>query len=227
MGMEPQINETESDRRLGDLLRTHAPRYTAPARLRRNITRLLREEARRARPIPLALLDWLGQQIAPLTAGFAAASTLGIGALYYQARLNDDEFLGQQLVSAQIRSNMPSLPPVAATNASNLRSWLANRLSFSPAVAELSADGYRLTAGRLEHVSGRAVASIQYSRGDHLVNVLACPLRGSGNVRTFRRDGFNVVGWTDSQLQYWAVSDVDSVELAQFAVSYRRAVGQF
>ena len=224
--MEPQINETELDCRLGDLLRTHSPRHAAPARLRRNITALLRDEARSTRAKPLVFLDWLGQQIVPLTAGFAAASALGVGALYYQAGLSDDEFLGQQLVSAQIRSNMPSVPSVAATNASNLRSWLASRLSFSPAVAELSSDGYRLIAGRLEHVSGRAVASIQYSRGDHRVNVMACPLRGTGNVRTFRRDGFNVVGWTDSQLQYWAVSDVDAAELAQFAASYQRVAGR-
>ncbi len=122
---------------------------------------------------------------------------------------------------------MPAIPAVAAVDAGNLRSWLASRLSFSPAVAELSSDGYVLVAGRLEHVSGRAVAEIQYSRGDHVVNVLACPLRGDGAVRKFRRDGFNVVGWTDSQLQYWAVSDVDSAQLSQFAASYRRAVGPF
>src|SRR5258706_5073620 len=123
--MAPQINETESDRRLGDLLRTHAPRHTAPPRLRRNITKLLRDEARRARPMPLAFLDWLGRQIVPLTTGFAAASALGIGALTFQAQLHDDDFLGQQLVSARIRSSMPAIAPLAAVQSRNPRSVLA------------------------------------------------------------------------------------------------------
>jgi anti-sigma factor RsiW len=225
--METQCHETEDDRRLSDLLRVCAPRHTARAGMRRKIAALLREQHRAMRPGWPELPYWLGRQIAPLATGFAAASALGLGGLYFQAQSNDDEFLGQQIVSAQIRSNMPSLPPMAAASADSLRSWLANRLSFSPAVAELSSEGYRLVTGRLEHVSGRAVASIQYSHGDHLVNVLACPLRGAGKVRTFHRDGFNVVGWTDSQLQYWAVSDVDARELSQFATSYRRAAGQF
>jgi len=194
--------------------------------MRRRILILLREQHSAAQPDRPTLRDWLGRQFAPLATGFVAASALGFGGLYFQALSSDDEFLGQQLVSAQIRSSMPSLPPMSTASAGALRSWLANRLSFSPAVADLSSQGYRLTAGRLEHVSGRAVASIQYARGDHFVNVLACPLRGAGNVRTFHRDGFNVVGWTDSQLQYWAVSDVDGHELAEFAASYQRVAGQ-
>jgi anti-sigma factor RsiW len=223
--MDTLFTETESDRRIGDALRKHAPRRTAPPRLRRNIAALLRAQQQESRPDRVGLLERLMRQVLPLGAGFAAASVVGIGALHYQARLGDDELLGQQIVSARIRTSMPTLSS-AAIDARTLRGWLSDQLSFSPAVAELSPHGYRLVAGRLEHVLGRAVASIQYSRDGHLVNVLACPLRDGGSARSFHRDGFNVVGWTDSQLQYWAVSDVDSRELSDFALSFRQAAGQ-
>lgn len=223
--METLFTETELDRRIGDALRRHAPRYTASRRLRRCIVVLLSMQPQEPQRERVRLLDWLARQIVPLGAGFAAASVVGIGALQYQAKLGDDELLGQQIVSTRIRASMPTLP-VAATDAQAMRAWLTERLSFSPAVAELSSDGYRLDASRLEHVLGRAVASIQYSRDGRVVNVLACPLRDGGSARTFRRDGFNVVGWTDSQLQYWAVSDVDSRELSEFAASFRKAAGQ-
>jgi len=204
---------------------TQFTRYAAPPRLRRNVTAILRLQRQEPRLEGAGLLQRFVRQLVPLGAGFAAASVIGIGALQYQARLGDDELLGQQIVSARIRTSMPALP-VGATDARALRAWLSDQLSFSPAVAELSPQGYRLVAGRLEHVLGRAVASIQYSRDGHLVNVLACPLRDGGSARSFHRDGFNVVGWTDSQLQYWAVSDVDSRELSDFALSFRRAAGQ-
>ena len=223
--MDTQFTETEFDRRIGDALRKHASRRAAPPRLRRNIAALLRVQQQEFRPERAGLFQWLMRQVVPVGAGFAAASVVGIGALHYQARLGDDELLGQQIVSARIRTSMPTLPP-AATDARTLRAWLSDQLSFSPAVAELSPDGYRLAAGHLEHVLGRAVASIQYSRDGHLVNVLACPLRDGGSARSFHRDGFNVVGWTDSQLQYWAVSDIDPRELSEFAVSFRRAAGR-
>ena len=222
--MDTQFTESEIDRRIGDALRKHAPRRTAPPRLRRNIAALLRVQQQESRPDRARLFERLMRQVLPLGAGFAAASVVGIGALQYQARLGDDELLGQQIVSAQIRTSMPA--PPAATDAHTLRAWLPDQLSFSPAVAELSSQGYRLAAGRLEHVLGRAVASIQYSRDGRLVNVLACPLRDGGSARSFHRDGFNVVGWTDSQLQYWAVSDIDPRELSEFAASFRQAAGQ-
>jgi anti-sigma factor RsiW len=224
--MENRIRDTESERRFGDILRAYARRHQAPPRLRRDIAYLVRQEVD-ASPAPAAaLLSWLAQKAAPLAAGFVAASVLGVGALQYQARLDDDESLAQQLVATQARSRMPEPPRGARADASSLRAWLANRLTFSPAVAELDVNGYHLDSGRLEHVAGRAVAALEYSRGGHMVSVLACPLRGAPRARTFRRDGVNVVGWTDAQLQYWAISDLDSEDLARFSASFRQAVSR-
>jgi anti-sigma factor RsiW len=224
--MEMQIDERHLDRRFSQILKAYAHRHNAPVRLRRKVAASLRETAGTRRSNIAALVGWTVDRIVPLAAGFSAASVLNVAALYHQARVNDDQSLGQQLVSAQVRSIMPAAPVTASASPAEIRSWLASKLSFSPSVADLAADGYQLAAGRIEHVSGRSVAAIQYSRGEHVVNVLACPLRGGANARAFGRDGYNIVGWTDSQLQYWAVSDLNAAELARFAVSYRRATGK-
>jgi anti-sigma factor RsiW len=224
--MEMQIDDRYLDRRFSQILRAYAHRYNAPVRLRRKVAASLREAAGTRRSNITALFRWSVDRIVPIAAGFSAASALNVAALYHQAQVHDDQSLGQQLVSAQIRSIMPAAPLAASATPAEIRSWLASKLSFSPSVADLAADGYQLAAGRIEHVSGRSVAALQYSRGEHVVNVLACPLRGVSHARAFGRDGYNIVGWSDSQLQYWAVSDLDEAELARFAASYQRATGK-
>jgi len=221
--MENQFNENDLDRRSSQILRAYACRYAAPEPLRRRIAASLLEDA--GKRCSGVVLRWIGGWIVPLATGFSAASALSVAALYYQAQLGDDESLGQQLVSAQVRSTLPETRFNASASPAEIRSRLASKLSFAPYVAELAADGYRLAGGRIEQISGRSVAALRYSRGQHVVNVLACPLRGGPNARAFGRGRYNIVGWADSHLQYWAVSDLDAAELARFAVSYQRATG--
>ncbi len=223
--MENQLNESYRDRRLSQILRAYAWRHAATAPLRRRIAASLLESAAARPSAMVAIFNRIGDWIVPVTAGFSAASALSVAVLYYQAKLGDDEALGQQLVSAQVRSTMPETRFNASASPAEIRSWLGGRLPFSPSIAELAQDGYRLAGSRIEQISGRSVATLRYFRGPHMVNVLACPLRGGGNARAFGQGRYHIIGWTDSQVQYWAVSDLDAAELARFAVSYQRATG--
>jgi anti-sigma factor RsiW len=224
--MENETRDRYVDLRLSQTLKLHLVRHKAPARLRRQILASLDSRTGARWPRASTILEWLSEKVVPVSIGFATASTIGASALYFQARSDADEALELQLVSAQVRSLMPRQPTVEPTSAQEVSSWLSGRLEFAPPVGDMAQDGYSLDGGRLEYISGRVVAAVVYTRGDHVVNVLACPLRGKAIERTADREGFNLVGWTDSRLQYWAVSNESPEELARFAQSYRQATAR-
>jgi anti-sigma factor RsiW len=91
-------------------------------------------------------------------------------------------------------------------------------LDFSPPVTDLAPIGFPLVGGRLDYLSGRAVAALVYQRRQHTINVFVWPASDSGEALTDARTvrGFQVRHWTHDGMAFWAVSDLNDLELDQF-----------
>jgi anti-sigma factor RsiW len=93
------------------------------------------------------------------------------------------------------------------------------RLDFTPPVKDTGPEGFLLVGGRVDYVNERAVAGLVYKRRQHCIDVYVWPSeRGSvPALRTTARRGFAVVSWSDREFTYFAVSDLDPVELREVA----------
>ncbi len=91
-------------------------------------------------------------------------------------------------------------------------------MDFSPPVTDLAQVGFPLTGGRLDYVAGHPVAALVYTRARHTINVFVWPEASDAahslEARAIR--GFHVRHWTRWGMSYWAVSDLNDVELDQF-----------
>jgi anti-sigma factor RsiW len=188
--------------------------YRAPATLERR----LRMAARRAQRKPwlprLLARDWIGPAVAA-----AAVVVLAVlaGPLLWGPSLT--ERVAQDVVSAHVRSLMPGhLTDVPSSDQHTVKPWFAGKLDFSPPVADLGGEGYPLVGGRLDYAAGRAVAVLVYRRGAHVVNLFVWP---SGSTHDSAeavdvRQGYNLLHWTRAQMNFWAISDLNTNELRQF-----------
>jgi anti-sigma factor RsiW len=79
-------------------------------------------------------------------------------------------------------------------------------------------EGFPLIGGRVDRVHGNAVATLTYSRDNHLIDVFVLPAEGQAILTQHATQrGFNLLRWVDDSMQLWAVSDLERNELEHFA----------
>jgi anti-sigma factor RsiW len=104
-----------------------------------------------------------------------------------------------------------------------VKPWFAGRVDFSPKVRDLTAEGFPLLGGRVDQVGGRKVAALAYRHERHtldlFVDVAAAPAPA---VTLSQVRGLLVARWTEGDLAYTAVSDMEEKELLAFADLIRR-----
>jgi anti-sigma factor RsiW len=125
----------------------------------------------------------------------------------------------REVLDSHLRSLMAShLVDVPSSDRHTVKPWFQGRLSFSPNVPDLSAEGFVLTGGRLEVLQRAPAAAIVYKRRNHVINVFVAPANETdAPPRGQSSEGYNLVTWVKGGLSYWAVSDLNAGELMQFA----------
>ena len=68
---------------------------------------------------------------------------------------------------------------------------------------------------RLDYIEGKVVAALIYRRNKHVINLFVWPSDGHP-PRSLSQDGYTLLGWRQAGLAYWAVSDLNAVELREF-----------
>ena len=98
--------------------------------------------------------------------------------------------------------------------------WFAGKLDYTPAVETMPWRGFALAGGRLDYLSGRAIAAFVYQHGPHIVNVFVRPAPGLPDHVPFSRTagGFGVASWRAYGMDWWAVSDLSPLELEELAL---------
>jgi anti-sigma factor RsiW len=200
-----------SHRALSSALAAGPLYLTAPPSLRRRVRASLQGSAAASPWSRVRSLQWVG-------AGLAAIALALVAGPMLSRRVQADP-IAQELVSAHIRSLMAShLTDVASSDRHTVKPWFAGKLDFSPPVVDLSEAGFPLAGGRLDYIGGRPVAALAYRRGEHVINLFVWPASEASTHETIRsRQGYNVVSWSRDGTSYWAVSDLNAMELRRFA----------
>ena len=124
------------------------------------------------------------------------------------------------VIGSHIRSMQAEhLTDVLTSDQHTVKPWLSARLDVSPPVRDLKDQGFPLVGGRLDYVEGHPAAAVVYQRAKHVINLFAWASAGKADeaFHPERRQGFNVVTWRHDGITYYAVSDVEADQLAEFA----------
>jgi anti-sigma factor RsiW len=138
-----------------------------------------------------------------------------------------EQSLTEQLVAGHVRALQPGhLEDVASTDQHTVKPWFDGRIDFAPTVKDLGAAGFPLTGGRLDYIAGRPVAALVYQHDKHVIDMFVWPTAGSvvPKLEPAERNGYNVVHWSQSGMQFWAVSDLERSQLSDFAQFWQRSL---
>jgi anti-sigma factor RsiW len=193
-------------------IRAKADYHVAPPgfaeRLAASVPAAPRRPARR-----LGLPRWLPS--AALVTGVALLAWIAATLL---VRPGEDERLAAEVLDAHVRATLAGRPfDVASSDQHTVKPWLSARLPFSPPVADLSAQGFELSGGRVDYVGGQRVAVLAYKRRQHLIDVFVWPAAARPHEPKLARDGFNIERFARDGMEFWLISDLNRNELGDFA----------
>ncbi|HUS08871.1 MAG TPA: anti-sigma factor [Pyrinomonadaceae bacterium] len=193
--------------------------YGAPEKLKKRIQSSLRKEAK-SEMLPRAF-EWRWLRV-----GASVAFILLIGVVVWRlvprsVPPSGDELLAQEIVSDHVRSlQMPGhLTDVLSSDQHTVKPWFDGKVDFAPPVKDFASQDFHLYGGRLEYLNNRTVATLIYQRRLHYINLYIWPAEQAGATgeMTTQRQGYNLAHWISSGMNYWAISDLNRVELQEFA----------
>lgn len=202
-------------------LTSHDVAYAAPEAFRRRLRIALDAEAKApARKAAMPRGGRIGWAFGGGLAAAACAALLVVGVQAPSASLADE------LVSDHVRSLLADhLMDVPTSDRHTVKPWFDGKVAFAPAVIDLADKGFPLAGGRLDYVRQQRAAAIVFHRRLHVINVFVWPASASDRIALDQsREGYNLVHWSAGGLNYWAVSDLDPVELRQFRDLYAAAL---
>ena len=161
-----------------------------------------------------------------LAASVALAMVLASGSTWFLLQPAQNDRIAEQALGDHMRALMAPQPfDVASSDRHTVKPWFNGRIPQAPRVVDLASDGFMLIGGRIDVVGNTPVPTLVYRVRKHLISLLAVPAAGRTTGATMRRsiNGYNLVGWTQDGVTYWAVSDVAASDLEKFAQLFRAA----
>src|SRR5580692_11149884 len=223
---------------LRDAVRRHAPREAAPQALADRIAALTASApaappfqaatAPSATVVPFRRRTWLDSRALAMAASFAVLGfAVGAGLTSLRTPSGSGD-VAQHLVSDFARAEIAGQPfDVASSDRHTVKPWLANRTTVSGTIVDL-APRFPLVGGRVAVIDRIPTPTLVYRHNEHVVAVTELPVdaklaRGTGGIETI--DGYHVARWSDANLAYVAVSDMDETALGEFVEAFRRGGG--
>ncbi len=200
-------------------IRKQVTRHRPPAHLQQSIQAALRKATAgepAARPLRW---NWMAVAASVLLIVSMAGNIASLRS-HDSAR----DILAQEVLSNHLRSLMGAhLLDVPSSDQHTVKPWFNGKLNFSPDVKDFASQGFRLVGGRMEYLDDRPVAALVYQRRQHFINLFMWPglSSPSSGYSEMKRSGYNLVSWTEGGMSCWAVSDLQTSELEQFAQLYK------
>jgi anti-sigma factor RsiW len=192
-------------------IRDQAEYYRTPASLAGRLRASVPAVPDTASPARMLRWNWLRP-----AAAFAVAAVLTWIVALATLRPGEDERIAEEALAGHVRATLAGrLFDVASSDQHTVKPWLSARLSYSPPVIDLGAQGFALLGARVDYVGGQPVAVLVYQRRKHTIDVYVWPGRARGE-RTEVRDGFNIERLTSGGMEIWVVSDLEREELRRF-----------
>ena len=184
--------------------------FKAPPSLHKRIRKALRVEAKSEGWSWAIGWRWLSAAVSA-----AAIAMLALAFFPLLGRSGGNDRLIDELVSGHVRSLMVEhLTDVASSDKHTVKPWFDGKINFAPPVSDFAATGFALVGGRLDYIAGRSVAALVYRHRAHLVNLFIWPDQaGTSGMKTSTSGGYSLVHWNDTDLSYWAVSDLNLHDL--------------
>lgn len=155
-----------------------------------------------------------------LAATAAIAALLGSGVTFWIGQASSEDVLTQEAVANHSRSLMVAgrITDISSSDQHTVKPWFNGRVDFSPPAVDLTAQGFALVGGRLDYLDNHPVAALVYRHRQHLINLFVWPddKSGSAPMRALARHGYHVLHWSGGGMRYWAVSDLNPVDLRAF-----------
>ncbi len=221
--------------KLSSRLRTELPYYAAPTHLRRAIEASIAAErgepvspaepaaSRRAavRQSWMQRFDRWVRRGLPVGIGAVVAAVLVLALMPPRGPDMED-----RIIASHIRALQPGhLMDVASTDQHTVKPWFNGRLDYAPPVKDLASAGFPLMGGRLDYLATRPVAALAYGRDKHVIDFYVWPRGGKAmpEADSGKHNGYNYIQWTDDNMVFCVVSDLEMAQLAKFVDLWRAA----
>jgi anti-sigma factor RsiW len=182
---------------------------------------------RASRPPKTEKARWVWPQFGRWLQVGAAVAATAVVTWTAALQFSGQDLVAEQVISGHARSVLTNhLTDVATSDQHTVKPWLSSKLDFSPRVTDLTTAGFPLEGGRLDYLDGRPVAALVYHRRQHVINLFVWPETNADKMlpmQTLSKNGYHLLHWSDSDMTYWAISDLDSGELKDFADKYASA----
>jgi len=211
---------------LRQAIRRSATLEAAPRALADRVAALAAPGARSAPVLQARRSGWIPARPLALAASTAAIGfAVGAGLMSLRTQ-SAGEGVAQTLVSDFAQAEIADQPfDVASSDRHTVKPWLAGRTTISADIVDLASQGFPLAGGRVAVVDRIPAPTLVYRHNEHLVAVTELPLdtpaAGGGGIETV--DGYHVARWSDANLAFVAVSDMDEKTLAEFVAAFREA----
>jgi anti-sigma factor RsiW len=203
----------ESDMRLSHAIRGDATHFDAPPGLKSKIDATLDTEARKNARSPQRSTRsfWLGAASGGAAMALAASIALFLILPPSAATLEETVFDAHTTALMSGRTI-----EVVSSNHHTVKPWFAGRVPLSPPVADFASEGFALAGGRVGKVADAPAAVVVYRHGAHEIDLFVWADRGSHLPVNATRLGYHASFWKEGDLNFAAVSDTDTTELAKF-----------
>jgi len=162
-------------------------------------------------------IQWAG--IASGFMSFGAVSTWVFLTFLVTSPLQTE--FSNNIISAHVRSLMADhATDVISTDRHTVKPWFNGRVDFSPPVKDLDKQGFKLIGGRLDYLDNKAATALIYKRRAHIINLFIFKSKQTNDKQSpvlLQRDGYNLIHWKNSGLEFWGISDLNKKELRHFA----------
>jgi anti-sigma factor RsiW len=205
----------KGQRALQTALRTGSLRFEAPVGLQQRIQASLHRASAPKR---------FSSQLPRRILGIAASFLFVVLGTWQLARISlapaPTDFLATEVVNSHVRSFLAKEPvDILSSKQHTVKPWFSGKLVFSPPVKDLTEEGFPLVGGRIDYLDSQPVAALLYGRRQHKINLFIWPSAKDSDVEATAqtRQGYHLIHWTGSGMNFWAISDLNTKELEEFA----------